>query len=144
MTIEPAQDIRSELESLGAVQIYGPRDYSLACPHEEFLRELYASIFPIPYEREVWDCDDYSMRYVVEASLALRLTRERVGHAILFCTLTIAEGFTLNSVKSSSHSTNLVKTAEGQWLFFEPQNGQITYVTKTLPPSVASLDFVLL
>ena len=124
-----AGSLVGELRDLGFLRVEGPRDAMVMLPHREWLDEFgrYLEAGNPRYASGRWDCDDFAMRAVTEASLALAGQEGlECGHAFLVCTVVIIEGCELNGVGGGAHATNLVKCADGAWYFFEPQNGKVT------------------
>lgn len=146
LTTEPAEKIQSELQEFGFAIVLPPRDANLALPSTEFLAQLFDWVKDMmpKYAKESWDCDDFAMRMVTEASILLTKLNPGCGHSIFYCTLRIVEGCDLNGIAGGAHATCIVKTSDRGWVFFEPQNGRNTDVKTAMADSTGSLDAVLM
>lgn len=121
-----ALDYLSELQTLG-FKCWAPRDSGLWCPVQEWLDD-FAEYLVENHDsaaKEAWDCDDYALHAVVQASIACRLAEVECGHTFVYCTVRLWGE--LNGVKpndSIGHALNLVRLDDDRLLFFEPQNGR--------------------
>lgn len=124
--IIPASQFLEEVTALGFI-CWSPRDKNVFCPSSDWLREFGAYLLKhrLPYEIDSWDCDDYSLQAVSEASVACRLAGAGNGHTFVYCTMQLWGP--INGVDApfgSGHACNLVRLDTGAYVFFEPQNGE--------------------
>lgn len=116
----------AEVTALGFA-CWAPRDKSVFCPSADWLRDFGAYLLAhrLPSETDSWDCDDYALQAVSEASIACRSAGTGTGHTFVYCTVKLWGP--LNGVEApwgSGHALNLVRLDSGSYVFFEPQNGE--------------------
>lgn len=125
--IIPAKQFLTEVQALG-FNCWGPRDREVFCPSESWLADfgLYLNDTRLAPQLDSWDCDDYALQAVAEASVACREASLSVGHSFVYCTVRLwgpLNGIDLDPQNITGHATNLVRLNTGQYVFFEPQNG---------------------
>ena len=123
--IIPASQSLAEVSALGFI-CWSPRDKTILCPSAEWLTEFgsYLVLHRMQSDRDSWDCDDYALQAVAEASVACRSAGTGTGHSFVYCTVRLWGP--LNGVEApwgSGHALNLVRLDGGSYVFFEPQNG---------------------
>ncbi len=121
---------REEVEGLG-FECWLPRDREVYCPSMEWVKGFgeYLVLGRKAGVGECWDCDDFAMEAVAEASEACRYGAIRVGHTFVYCTVRMwgeLNGIEVEGDQIVGHATNLVRLNGGEFVFFEPQNGRIT------------------
>lgn len=121
-----ASQFLAEVTEIG-FSCWQPRDKEIFCPSEDWLREFGSYLLQtrVQSARESWDCDDYALHAVVEASVACRAAALGTGHSFVYCTLKMFGQ--LNGIDAewgSGHAGNLVRLDSGSYVFFEPQTGQ--------------------
>jgi len=124
MTIPSAQ-LLSEVSALG-FSCWQPRDAQIFCPSESWLVEFgdFLKANNLLAQRESWDCDDYALSAVSEASIACRAAALDCGHSFVYCTVRLWGALNgLDVPWGSGHACDLVRLDSGVYVFFEPQNG---------------------
>lgn len=116
---------------LGFPRVMTVRDRSYFAPARSWLgkfAKLLAKNPPVEYARESFDCDEFAMWAVLEASKALYRNpdlRGRVSHTLIQAWLRIGSG--LNGIPGpGAHATILCYCNDEEWYWLEPQNGKIT------------------
>ena len=124
MTI-PALQFHDEFSAMGFT-CWSPRDREIYCPSSEWLTEFGAYLLRhrMQSERDSWDCDDYALQAVSEASVACRSAGTGTGHSVVYCTVRLwGPLLGVEAPWGSGHALNLVRLDGGSYVFFEPQNG---------------------
>lgn len=129
MTIK-GSDFRKEVEALG-FSCWEPRDKVLFCPSSGWLKDFSEYLLEnrAPGLDEAWDCDDYALEAVAQASVACRESSKDTGHTFVYCTVRLwseLNGVMPKDDQIIGHACNLVRTESGAMVFFEPQNGRMT------------------
>lgn len=131
-----------ELKDMGFIDIQGPMDRRVMLPHVDWLREFggYLQLHKQPYVPEAHDCDNFASEACDLATQSLLQTGEECGHSVCECSLSIAEGEYLNGMgPGGGHACNVVKCADLNWYFFEPQNGRFTPAVEAINQSIGML-----
>lgn len=103
-------------------------DTRYACPSHGWLIEFgaYLDARRMPYQTEIWDCDDFSTWAREKANEALaESTVTGCGHtfAVAGCLIPLDDP---SGPPFSSYEMNLCLCDDGVWYAFEPQTGEIT------------------
>lgn len=138
MTI-PSNDFLLEVTALGFA-CWNPRDAQIYCPSEDWLVEFgdFLKANNLLSQRESWDCDDYALAAVTEASIACRSAALGSGHSFVYCTIRLwgaLNGY--DAPWGSLHACNLVRLDSGVYVFFEPQNGTFSDAKAAIDSLVA-------
>ena len=124
MTISSSQFL-TEVTALG-FSCWEPRDAQIYCPQESWLQEFgeFLNANNLLAQKEAWDCDDYALAAVSEASIACRSAALGTGHSFVYCSIRLWGPLNgLDAPWGSGHACNLVRLDSGVYVFFEPQNG---------------------
>ena len=143
---------RKELEDLGST-CNRPRDRNLFCPSLEWIKQFgfYLDGIRDLGQPEAWDCDDFSLWAVVEASKACHAAAVHqgfgnIGHT--FCFMEVNLWGPMNGIEPDTiplaHAINVVKTNRNELLFFEPQSGQFCEANKAIRDGLVVPGFCLL
>lgn len=122
----PALDYLAELQALG-FKCWAPRDDVLFCPAREWLDNFaeYLQETLAVGSKEAWDCDDYALNAVVQASIACKDAELDSGHTFIYVTVRLwGDLLGVSATNLVGHALNLVRTDDGALWLFEPQNGR--------------------
>jgi len=119
--------------------LLGPEDAYYISPTKEDLAAMVAFVLEnkekTPYVEESWDCDNFAREAKHWMDVwALRNYRNSraavtvgVAYVKLFIVLPDGEKFPL-----AYHALNVIRRSDGQWFFYEPQNGQLEPIELSL------------
>lgn len=86
---------------------------------------------PFPYTEEAWDCDNFALEFFYLAQ-AWNMRIPAYFHPpppVVGIALIHVDGFyelfSQTAWAKFSHAINVIQRDDGQWLFFEPQNGRM-------------------
>ena len=129
-----AEDAQKELIDLG-FQCWVVTDRELFAPHAGWLPEFWGRIRgrKKPAIENARDCDDFAFWARVEASDENAASGRKLGHTFLICTIGLYANFNgIDAEAVSGHATNIVRTSDQGWVFFEPQPGETSDARRAL------------
>jgi len=86
---------------------------------------------PFPYESEAWDCDNFALEFFYLAQCWNMRTESYMlpPPPVVGIALIHVDGyydlFSHSFTGDFYHAINVIQRDDGQWLFFEPQNGRM-------------------
>lgn len=147
MTITASQFL-IEVRELG-FECWGPRDKNIYCPSRDWLEDFAEYLLEnrISGAAESWDCDDYALEAVAQASIACFNASIQAGHSFVYCTVRLWSA--LNGIEPevdqiTGHALNLVRLDSGDYFLFEPQNGSMTNAKQAIAECVVAPGCALL
>jgi hypothetical protein len=120
-----------ELHELGTHEVTLPRDKVMYCPTVEWLKSFglwfVKDLGDQQWIAEKFDCDDFAIRAVDRATVALisNANIDSCGHAFCYANVDIYEEDICGISGGGSHAVNFVRCVDG-WHYFEPQTGLST------------------
>jgi hypothetical protein len=138
--VVPVKQIITELFVRGRIgQIKSPKDAQIFCPDlkwiEKFCKYLQRRNIQRPYRKESYDCDDYALDAMVQATEALCASNEikDCTHSVSYAeVLLVPDGMRLYyslffgidrtdlTSSVSAHALDFVRCANGKWYGIEP------------------------
>lgn len=115
--------------------LLGPEDRFYLSPTQADIEEMVAFALAnkerTPYVEEAWDCDDFAREAKywmgVWALRNYQNSRSAVAVGVAYVRVSDPLGFVL-----FYHAMNVIRRNDGQWFFYEPQNGKLEPVEGSL------------
>jgi hypothetical protein len=108
--------------------LFGPEDSYYISPTQKDIEDMV--VFAIahkeftPYVEEAWDCDNFAREAKhwmdVWSLRHYRHSRSAIAVGMAYVRLSDPDGELLGY-----HAMNVIRRNDGQWFFYEPQNGQL-------------------
>lgn len=107
-------------------------DYRYGCPEKEWLSNF--KLKYKDYKFESFDCEDFSLETVVKA-------REQNYGSLGGLTFGMV---VVKQKNGNKHALNICRCSDGQWYFYEPQNGKAILAEEALKDEIERIEVIIL